>query len=54
MSFAARSIPRPVEAFVKEQQALGAEVIGPQRGPQERFLATPADVAVYGGAAGGG
>ena len=28
--------------------------IRPQRGPQENFLATPADVAIYGGAAGGG
>lgn len=26
----------------------------PQGGPQERFLSTPADIAVYGGAAGGG
>lgn len=29
-------------------------VIRPQRGPQERFLATSADIAIYGGAAGGG
>ncbi len=28
--------------------------MGPQPGPQERFLATPADIAIYGGAAGGG
>ncbi len=28
--------------------------IRPQKGPQEVFLATPADLAVYGGAAGGG
>lgn len=28
--------------------------IGPQPGPQHMFLSTPADVAVYGGAAGGG
>lgn len=26
----------------------------PQEGPQERFLSTPADIAIYGGAAGGG
>lgn len=26
----------------------------PQKGPQEMFLATPADIAIYGGAAGGG
>ncbi len=29
-------------------------VIKPQEGPQERFLATSADIAIYGGAAGGG
>lgn len=29
-------------------------VIGPQPGPQERFLSTPAEIAIYGGAAGGG
>ena len=28
--------------------------IAPQPGPQEQFLATPADIAIYGGAAGGG
>jgi predicted phage terminase large subunit-like protein len=28
--------------------------IGPQAGPQERFLASPADIVFYGGAAGGG
>lgn len=28
--------------------------LGPQPGPQEDFLATPADIAIYGGAAGGG
>jgi hypothetical protein len=33
-----------------------AEVIElrPQPGPQEMFLSTPADIAIYGGAAGGG
>lgn len=30
------------------------QVIRPQPGPQERFLGTPADIAIYGGAAGGG
>ena len=30
------------------------EPIGPQAGPQENFLASPADIAIYGGAAGGG
>jgi predicted phage terminase large subunit-like protein len=28
--------------------------VGPQAGPQELFLSTPADIAIYGGAAGGG
>ena len=31
-----------------------AVVIAPQPGPQEQFLSTPADIAIYGGAAGGG
>ncbi len=29
-------------------------VIAPQPGPQTRFLRTSADIAIYGGAAGGG
>jgi predicted phage terminase large subunit-like protein len=29
-------------------------IIKPQEGPQERFLASPADIAIYGGSAGGG
>ena len=29
-------------------------VIKPQAGPQEQFLASPADIAIYGGAAGSG
>jgi predicted phage terminase large subunit-like protein len=35
---------------------MGADirVIKPQAGPQERFAASPADIAIYGGAAGGG
>ena len=28
--------------------------IGPQPGPQQLFLSSPADIAIYGGAAGGG
>jgi predicted phage terminase large subunit-like protein len=31
-----------------------AETIKPQAGPQTAFLATPADIAIYGGSAGGG
>ncbi len=30
------------------------KVLKPQEGPQETFLSTPADIAIYGGAAGGG
>jgi predicted phage terminase large subunit-like protein len=30
------------------------ERLGPQKGPQEAFLTTSADIAIYGGAAGGG
>lgn len=37
-----------------EYVVAGPEVIAPQPGPQEQFLSTPADVAIYGGAAGGG
>lgn len=29
-------------------------VLAPQKGPQEMFLATSADICIYGGAAGGG
>lgn len=31
-----------------------AKILKPQPGPQEMFLSTPADIAIYGGAAGGG
>lgn len=31
-----------------------AKILKPQQGPQETFLSTPADIAIYGGAAGGG
>ena len=31
-----------------------SRVVRPQKGPQEKFLATSADIAIYGGAAGGG
>lgn len=30
------------------------KILKPQEGPQEKFLSTPADIAIYGGAAGGG
>ena len=31
-----------------------AQIFRPQPGPQEQFLASAADIAIYGGAAGGG
>ncbi len=34
--------------------AVVANTIRPQPGPQERFLSSPADITIYGGAAGGG
>jgi hypothetical protein len=38
-----------------EDSAAGVSVrIGPQPGPQSKFLATSADIAIYGGSAGGG
>lgn len=33
---------------------MSQRVIRPQKGPQTSFLSTPADIAIYGGAAGGG
>ena len=30
------------------------KIIRPQKGPQEMFLSSPADIVIYGGAAGGG
>nr|DAU02571.1 MAG TPA: Podovirus DNA encapsidation protein (Gp16) [Caudoviricetes sp.] len=29
-------------------------ILKPQPGPQEKFLSCPADICIYGGAAGGG
>lgn len=29
-------------------------ILRPQQGPQEKFLSSSADIAIYGGAAGGG
>jgi predicted phage terminase large subunit-like protein len=36
------------------ESAPGKVIIGPQPGPQTAFLSTSADIAIYGGAAGGG
>ena len=38
----------------KRRRTATSRVIRPQKGPQEKFLATSADIAIYGGAAGGG
>lgn len=42
--------PRPAPEEEKEK----VRVIRPQAGPQERFLSSPADIVIFGGAAGGG
>lgn len=41
-------------ATPKNKPEMQEVIIAPQPGPQEMFLSTPADVCVYGGAAGGG
>jgi len=46
-----RSPPAPAES---ERAATGERRLEPQKGPQARFLASNADIAIYGGAAGGG
>ena len=33
---------------------IAIDEIGPQAGPQESFLSSQADIAIFGGAAGGG
>lgn len=33
---------------------MDAKILRPQAGPQEQYLSSPADIAIYGGAAGGG
>ena len=38
----------------KETSQKKVRVLQPQAGPQEMFLSTPADICIYGGAAGGG
>jgi phage terminase large subunit-like protein len=43
-----------VDAAIDAATISSVTVIGPQPGPQEKFLATPADIAVFGGAAGAG
>lgn len=41
-------------AIAKDAEPMKPRVIRPQAGPQTEFLSTPADIAVYGGGAGGG
>ncbi len=43
-----------MNAHASIQPAITAETITPQPGPQTAFLSTPADIAIYGGGAGGG
>lgn len=38
----------------ENRTADGQKEIRPQPGPQSQFLASPADIAIYGGGAGGG
>lgn len=40
--------------LTREQELEHGVALGPQPGPQEAFLSTSADIAIYGGAAGGG
>jgi len=37
-----------------KRTAVGHKEIRPQPGPQSQFLGSPADIAIYGGGAGGG
>ena len=39
---------------ISRTTAAKPKAIRPQPGPQEKFLASQADIAIYGGAAGGG
>lgn len=43
-----------MEQSNKTNKTLARITIAPQPGPQTQFLSTPADIAIYGGAAGGG
>lgn len=46
-----RAISQPIEKPEKKSDVI---TIQPQEGPQTKFLSCPADIVVYGGAAGGG
>jgi predicted phage terminase large subunit-like protein len=50
----ARSAPSRQRAAAWRDSELETIHIGPQPGPQEQFLCTSADIAIYGGQAGGG
>lgn len=45
---------RTRRAILAHQEATRERIPGPQAGPQAQFLASRADIAIYGGAAGGG
>ncbi len=53
-----REVPAPptrsVTSAAAKQAAQELIIIRPQPGPQEQFLSSPADIVIYGGAAGGG
>lgn len=41
-------------AKLQQEAMCVPKILKPQKGPQEKFLATPADICIYGGSAGGG
>lgn len=53
METAIDSLTAPATPTPKQTEPSSVE-IGPQPGPQTRFLQSPADIVIYGGAAGGG
>jgi len=56
MVVAPEAVPPPVRTPVSAAAKKTSEliVVRPQVGPQEQFLSSPADIVIYGGAAGGG
>src|SRR4051812_35080966 len=57
-----RKMPFPAKSFQshppncpkRQEQMMNPLELRPQQGPQEQFLRSAADIAIYGGAAGGG
>lgn len=50
----ARKLTKNKKTTIGKNQPLRTDFIGPQPGPQTEFLSCPADIVIYGGAAGGG